>query len=463
MFSRSAFAKVVGVAALAALIVGALPCAAWAQNNNNNNNNGNNINGNVISTSAVGGVLVDASGLLTNVSREEKGRLERLWTQARQPVQGPVNKFSPRRFVSLAGLNDELDKGLKAGRPITEEMTCLAGLQKIDYVLVYPDRKDIVLVGPAEGWRGDVSGCLVGATTGRAVMLLDDLLVALRAASATTKSTMSCSINPTPEGIKRLEALNRAARSSGMQPQPYAASMKEQLGPQTIAITGVPETSHFARVMVGADYRMKRISMNFEPSPVSGLRGYFEMITGVSSNALPRFWLQPEYAAIVRDEAGLAWEFRGSAVRAMAESDFIESTGQATPTGKADAVSQRWADMMTKRYEALSAAEPIFGKLRNCMDMALVGALVVRENLTAKVQNPLPMLTGDAIATVKLEAPKAVASEANLAKKGKKWIFAAGGVQMNPWSMLEKTETSVQLSGVRAQADASKATTWWWD
>jgi hypothetical protein len=458
--SRTVFAVIIGMAALAAA-VGTLPGAAWAQNSSNSNNNNANLS--VISTSAVGGVLVDTSGLLTNVSRDEKGRLEKLWAQAREPVQGPVNKFSARRFVSLAGLNDELDKVLKAGKPIAEEMLCLAGLQKIDYVLVYPDRKDIVLVGPAEGWRSEATGCLVGATTGRAVMLLDDLMVALRAASAPTKTTMSCSINPTEEGRQRLDAFNRAAARSGLSRQARAVGMREQLGPQTISITGVPETSHFARVMVGADYRMKRISMNFEPSPVPGLRGYFEMISGSSAKIQPRFWLQPEYASIVRDESGLAWEFRGSSVRAMAENDFVESTGQTTPTGKADPISQRWADMMTRHYAALSAAEPIFGKLRNCMDMALVGALVVRENLTAKVQNPLPLLTGDAITTMKLEAPKAVASEANLAQKGNRWIFAAGGVQMNPWSMLEKTENSVQLSDVRTKADAAKATTWWWD
>ena len=34
---------------------------------------------------------------------------------------------------------------------------------------------------------------------------------------------------------------------------------------------GVPDTSHFARVIVAADYRMKRISMGLEPAPVAGL------------------------------------------------------------------------------------------------------------------------------------------------------------------------------------------------
>ena len=45
-----------------------------------------------------------------------------------------------------------------------------------------PEQKDIVLVGPAEGWKVDHRGTMIGLSTGRPVMLLDDLLVALRTA-----------------------------------------------------------------------------------------------------------------------------------------------------------------------------------------------------------------------------------------------------------------------------------------
>ena len=34
----------------------------------------------------------------------------------------------------------------------------LAGLQHIRYVFVYPEQKDIVLVGPGEGWKVDAQG-----------------------------------------------------------------------------------------------------------------------------------------------------------------------------------------------------------------------------------------------------------------------------------------------------------------
>jgi len=34
----------------------------------------------------------------------------------------------------------------------------LAGLQRIEYVFLAPDSKDIVLAGPAEGWRVNEQG-----------------------------------------------------------------------------------------------------------------------------------------------------------------------------------------------------------------------------------------------------------------------------------------------------------------
>ena len=43
----------------------------------------------------------------------------------------------------------------------------LGGLQRIDYLFVLPDTKDIVIAGPAEGFANDAVGRAVGITTGR--------------------------------------------------------------------------------------------------------------------------------------------------------------------------------------------------------------------------------------------------------------------------------------------------------
>ncbi len=69
---------------------------------------------------------------------------------------------------------------LAAGRHPGEAMQVLAGLQRIQYVFVYPESGDLVLAGPAGDWRPGPENIIVGADTGLPVVRLDDLVVVLR-------------------------------------------------------------------------------------------------------------------------------------------------------------------------------------------------------------------------------------------------------------------------------------------
>ncbi|MGQ9574748.1 MAG: DUF1598 domain-containing protein [Thermoguttaceae bacterium] len=413
----------------------------------------------------VGGIMIDPQGFLTLAAREGPAQLDKLRAEARRSLPQEMNQTAGLRKVSLAKLEQEIRDCLEQGKPLPVEIHCLAGLQQVRYVLVYPEYHDIVLVGPAEGWDVDRRGNLVGNTSGQPVILLDDFLTALRAAAAPTRTVFSCSIDPTPDGMKRLQAL---ARRASPDPQVSAAMVEQTLGPQRISLTGVPETSHFARVMVAADYRMKRVSLALEPSPIGGLPSFLEMARATRGpgmqNVLPRWWLEPVYEPLVRDEQGLAWEIPGAKVRAMTEESFFDAHGIAHPTGQADPIAQKWADLMTQRYEELARAEPVFGQLRNCMDLAVVAALIVQEDLTGKAGNRLPILTGSGpLETAKLTPPKQVATQATAFKKGRRWMVAAGGVQINPWAIVQKTRTHQAPSAVHAQSAAGPRASWWWD
>ena len=109
------------------------------------------------------------------------------------------------RKISLRRLEAAIDDCAKNNKPLPDAIKYLAGLQHIRYVFVYPEQKDIVLVGPGEGWKVDARGNVVGVTTGRPVMLLDDLLVALRTAKAAAQGGITCSIDPTTEGLARMK------------------------------------------------------------------------------------------------------------------------------------------------------------------------------------------------------------------------------------------------------------------
>ena len=154
----------------------------------------------------VGGVWVDADGVLRNRQVDETDKVRAAREAMLHPVPADARALGLRK-ISLRRLEAAIADHLKTGEPLDDEMKYLAGLQHIQYVFVYPELGDIVLAGPGEGWKINADGDLVGLTTGRPVMWLDDLLVALRTAEATQQTGISCSINPTNEGIVRVSRL----------------------------------------------------------------------------------------------------------------------------------------------------------------------------------------------------------------------------------------------------------------
>lgn len=417
--------------------------------------------------SAVGGVMVNPAGILDNAELAARGQLARQMAEALEAVPDGLDEATGMRKISLRRLEAAISRALVAnpGDQLPDSILHLGGLERIEYVVVSPEDHDIVLVGPGEGWTASGQGAVIGRTSGRPVMLLDDLLVALRAANAPTKSVISCSIDPTPEGLQRVRSYAARLHTIG-NPSSTAAGVESQLGPQKISVNGVPSTSHFARVLVAADYRMKRVSMALEPSPVAGLPSFLELMRAGGGrgmqNMLPRWWLEPDYQPLLRDEQGLTWQLRKGSVKALAENDFLDAAGEKHATGRADPVSQRWAQLMTDRYDDLAKADPVFGQLRNCMDLAIVSALIVGHQLPEKAGVSLPLLMGDAgLETAALYAPKQVASKASLVHRGRTWTIACGGVQINPWKIISESEPSQSLADLRSQTSFPQDAQWW--
>jgi hypothetical protein len=414
---------------------------------------------------AVGGVAIDAEGLLNNTTTDAFGVLRKLRLENFQKIPGELNQGVQMRKVSLRRLDEVVADCAKNNKPLPDAVKYLAGLQRINYVFVYPEQNDIVLVGPGEGWKIDAKGGVVGVTNGRPTMLLDDLLVSLRTARAAAQGGITCSIDPTPEGLARMNR-QLPALTRGGDPQTVASGIETALGRQQISVRGVPDTSHFARVLVAADYRMKRLAMDFEPSPVRGLPSYLQMVPASARTVQsPRFWLEPQYQALLRDADGLAFELRGSSVKAMTEEDYVTAAGGVQHSGKAGPAAKKWADLMTAKYAELAVADPIFGELQNCMELAVVGALLTKERLTEKAGQSLPtLLESPAVKTEVFNAPKQVESKASVLNKGRNWVISvSGGVAINSWAVADKVQPGDKVAPVRAKAAPAANTNWWWN
>ena len=414
-------------------------------------------------TRAVGGISVDANGMLDSAAVDSMGTLSRLRSQALEKIPAELNEAVPLRRVSLRRLEAAIEECTRANKPLPDPIKYLGGLQRVRYVLVYPEERDIVLVGPGEGWKVDGQGNVVGITTGRPVMLLEDLLVALRTARQAANGGITCSINPTPEGLAQFTSYMSQFRTMG-NPQVIKAGAEKAMGPQNVTLTNVPPTSHFARVLVAADYRMKRLGMGFEEAPIRGLPSFLTMVKGTGT-WLPRWWLEPNYEPLLKSPDGLAWELRGASVKAMTEEDFLAANGNVSHSGKAHPMAQKWADNMTEKYDELAVALPIFGELRNCMELAIVGALVAKERLTDKAGYSMPVLLDPVqVKTDEFPAPKQVDSKVSMLKKGRTWVISAsGGVALNSWGIAEKVRQGDAPASVRTKATPGQNGTWWWN
>ncbi|HWB01240.1 MAG TPA: DUF1598 domain-containing protein, partial [Pirellulales bacterium] len=215
---------------------------------------------------SVGGVYIDAAGVLLNAEADDRAFMRELRRKALERVPGEMDEPTELRKVSLARLQEAIAELMQTGKPLPIEMRMLAGLQNVRYVLIYPEENDIVLAGYAEGLQADALGNVVGKSTKRPALMLDDLLVALRTARRASQGGITCSIDPTQEGLQRLrDYVSRISRAEDVSTN----EIERALGPQQIRIGGVPASSHFARVLVAADYRMKQIGMGHEKSPVA--------------------------------------------------------------------------------------------------------------------------------------------------------------------------------------------------
>ncbi len=358
-----------------------------------------------------------------------------------------------------------MNKPLRSSGELPDEVRYLGGLLQVQYVMLVPESHDLLLAGPAEPWEVSESGIIVGTKSKRPVVLLDDLLVAMRSAENARTVGITCSIDPTAEGRRQLQSL--LSRQKRFQPGITRAA-EQALGMQQITITGVPEDSHFARTLAVADYRMKRFAMMLEAAPIDGMPSFLELIRvrgGGLNEMMPRWWMAGSYDPVAKSADGRIWELRGAGVKVMTEDEIISQAGHVSGSGKANPVAQTWADNMSSHYDQLATADPVFGQLRNLMDVSLVAALMAREDLYGIAGCSLDTLTA-ADSTWKTEhwpAARSVASQSSFVKVKRQFVItASGGVQIDSWNWAANTVVDESLSTTYSSAVKNESGRWTW-
>jgi hypothetical protein len=427
------------------------------------------------------GVRVDPNGLLSHLTRAElNGRLKSLGIRARKAdLNEDMARTSSFRIVSLTRLEQEVRKRLAQGKPVVETMKNLAGLQKIEFVIVSEKDGEILIGGPAEGWEYNEQGLPVGKNNGRPTLQLDDFVTVFRTFSRSGQAQFNCLIVPRQEGLKNTRAIAEQSRKRGplsaAGTRSFVRRLNKAMGTQDVRVNGIPDNSRVARVIVDADYRMKLIGIDkLDGGP--GIPSYFDLLGKSSQKNAPsldalRWWLTMKYDSILHSKERNVFQIKGSSVLCQGLNEKITPEGKRIHTGKADPNNLEFARLFTEQYHELSKRDLVFADLQNVFDLSLVAALIRHEGIdrNLKWDGGVFAARGD-YRPASYEPVKTVMSVSNhRTYKGRNIVIqVAGGVRGDLMAVLRNQKLRSELPRLgsvlnSARAPKLPAGRWWWD
>ncbi|MCR5359404.1 MAG: DUF1598 domain-containing protein [Thermoguttaceae bacterium] len=393
--------------------------------------------------SAVGGFSIDADRVVRTAPTEASQKMAERVRSLLAEIPADLDAPTPLRKISLRRLSAEVRSCLANDRPIPDSILFLGGLTGIDYVAAVPEEHDIYIAGPAEGWTVSETGEIVGKESGKPIFRLEDLLTILRSWNTETPEVITCSIDPTPEGIAAVADLGALATD---------AEREEAIGLMDVTFTGIPADSRVAAVLAAADYSLKTISLGYETVPIKNFPSYFESIKASgTANYGQRFWISPVYNKIYHGTDSLTWKLSDMGVETLTEREHFAADGSRRAGGKKDVQAARWAANMSKRYDEVAAAVPVFAEAKNCMELALCAAVIYAKHLPEKSGLSLADLTDEAVFPASpLPAPAKVPGF-SLSRQigGKAAVSVTGGISINPWEAVQNgTALDAELDAV---------------
>lgn len=245
-------------------------------------------------------------------------------------------------------------------------------------------RRDVVLFGEADGSLPPLH--------------LDDLAVALRNVNLLYAQVRGrtryyaapgCSIDPDPQTMRDLRALKCSNVADPEQVRLFEQKWDE-IGrrPQKVRVMGVPFDSRFAKVMVDADYYMKRLvngsvnldiegfasmsDLGVEQAKKAFTQGRSGSLGGYSMN---RFWFSPGEAAYSEEDGAIV--LRECRVQLLTEEEMLTQQG-IKGKGRPGALAKEFASAFSAHYPEIAERRPVYTELEGLF--RFVGlARIIRE------------------------------------------------------------------------------------
>ena len=423
------------------------------------------------------GVLVDARGTLKLPgSRTPVAGLDEA-ARAAQRDRGNRDAAvrSHLRKVSLNRLERQLLWRRSQGLEPTAEMQHLAGLYRITHVFFYPETGDVVIAGPADDWTIDRSGRAVSRATRQPTLWLDDFIVIWRN-TVQRGGQFWCSIEPRPARLRQVaDLLATKGAGKGLRSE-WLKKIRDTLGPQDIVVQGIDPESRVARVIVEADYRMKRIGIGLDES-VFGVPSYLDLLAEgppSKSNGVLRWWFQLASAPVQTSKDRSAILLPEKPVQLKSENPLIAADGTRRATGTADHHNRRFASLFTQNYDRIEHRYPLFADLRNVMQWALVAALIHDAEQAERISwhgaffldaDQCPIARGNPVTQVdsivnfqKITRQRSVAAvSGGVLIDAKSWSRRASSARPDKYGKISAAKAS------HGRSETLPADVWWWD
>lgn len=322
----------------------------------------------------VPGVYLDTEGAVRVRQVDAKQELAAMQARLKAAAHAKDDRLV---YISIPKLLAQAQELQQAGKPLPEDLRYLHGMTRLQYAFVLPEQKDLVIAGPGEPWRvlhaaADPTKFAVGTRTGRPVMQLDDLVVAMRTARDGGGRVFGCGIWPSPDSLRIADDIERRmARNTRLE---RMQALQRELGPQEVKIFGTQPDTRLAFVCVAADYELKRLALGIDRAPVPGVGNGVDH----SRSAANKFWFESSYDPILISPDGNAYEVRGPRLLVRAgEFDF-------DPRGATEK-AKTFAANFTRHMSEMSAAQPLLAELQNIADESLLANLIRHDRLAEKI------------------------------------------------------------------------------
>lgn len=228
-------------------------------------------------------------------------------------------------------------------------------------------------------------------------------------------------------------------------------------GVQRSRLVDVPGDSEFGRIMLDADYAMKRILFRDDDLGISGfepLEKVFEKLAADGEiSGHNRFWLtaqQPNERSVLLGPYGLSALFD---IRVRVETEELVIVGDdAVGTGKASDLRAADAQSFTDHFPQIAERRPIFRQLESLYQIAMLARC-----LRLAVPGDLPVLSGLAdLPYERVSVPETYPGLRLQHRRGDLILEISGGCDLNPRAstrtLLQGTSAShVALTGAVAQ------------